>query len=341
MHKAIAREPAQRYAKAQAVVEDLNRFLEGRPILARRVSTAEQAWRWCRRNPWLAGLAAALLLALVSGTIVASILAARAKEQAGRAELEAMRANKSAADLKGSLDRSNALTEQLKSSLHESDRRMTALHFEQAQVALEKGETGVGLLRLIECWRSAVAAGDLGWQDTARLNLGAWQREYPTPSLVFQTTQFSRVTTQSPVELSEDGKTLISAEMSLVSTAGEIRRWDVATGRPLGAPLSLPDISNSGSIPLYAIRRDAGAVVHTRQAAGKSEVVYLDVASGRVLGHPIELQRPAGALALTPDGKTVAITQGTAARLWDPYSGKPLGPPLAAQVLHLSDRVQS
>ena len=102
--------------------------------------------------------------------------------------------------------------------------------------------------------------------------------------------------------------------MSLVSTAGEIRRWDVATGRPLGAPLSLPDISNSGSIPLYAIRRDAGAIVHTRQAAGKSEVVYLDVASGRVLGHPIELQRPAGALALTPDGKTVAITQGTAAQ---------------------------
>ena len=66
VHKAIAREPGQRYASAKALAEDLNRFIDGRPIQARRVSVPERAWRWCRRNPWLAGLSAALVLALVA-----------------------------------------------------------------------------------------------------------------------------------------------------------------------------------------------------------------------------------------------------------------------------------
>ena len=53
--KAIAKEPGDRYATAQALGEDLERFLEDRPIRARRSTTVEQCWRWCRRNPWLAG----------------------------------------------------------------------------------------------------------------------------------------------------------------------------------------------------------------------------------------------------------------------------------------------
>ncbi len=59
--KAIAREPAERYASAAALAEDLQRFLDDKPIKARRVTAAEQAWRWSRRNPAVASLAAGLL----------------------------------------------------------------------------------------------------------------------------------------------------------------------------------------------------------------------------------------------------------------------------------------
>jgi serine/threonine-protein kinase len=67
VEKAIAREPAGRYPTAAAMAEDLQRFLDDKPIKARRVSAAEQSWRWARRNPAVASLAVGLLLALLAG----------------------------------------------------------------------------------------------------------------------------------------------------------------------------------------------------------------------------------------------------------------------------------
>ena len=66
--KAMAREPSHRYATAAELAEDLRRFLEDRPIRARRVGPWERAARWCRRNPAVAALSAAVALALVGGT---------------------------------------------------------------------------------------------------------------------------------------------------------------------------------------------------------------------------------------------------------------------------------
>ncbi len=64
VHKAIAREPDRRYIDAEALAKDLGRFIEGRPILARRVSAAERTWRWCRRNPVIAGMLVMMVAAL-------------------------------------------------------------------------------------------------------------------------------------------------------------------------------------------------------------------------------------------------------------------------------------
>lgn len=64
IEKAIAREPAQRYATASELRDDLRAFLEDRPIAARKPSTFEQAWRWGRRNPLPATLAMLSMLLL-------------------------------------------------------------------------------------------------------------------------------------------------------------------------------------------------------------------------------------------------------------------------------------
>ncbi len=66
--KTITADPHHRYVSAEALAEDLQRFLDDRPILARRATPAERVWRWSRRNPALAalsGTALALGLALL------------------------------------------------------------------------------------------------------------------------------------------------------------------------------------------------------------------------------------------------------------------------------------
>jgi serine/threonine protein kinase len=88
--KAIDREPARRYQSAEAMVQDLARFVEDKPIGARRITSAERLWRWCRRNPALAGLAAAVLVLLVVMAVGSSIAAVHYQDLAGQ-EQEARR----------------------------------------------------------------------------------------------------------------------------------------------------------------------------------------------------------------------------------------------------------
>jgi TolB-like protein/tRNA A-37 threonylcarbamoyl transferase component Bud32/Tfp pilus assembly protein PilF len=60
----LERDPKARYQTADALAEDLERWFEGRPIIARPVGAPARAWRWSRRNPILgAAVAACLLLA--------------------------------------------------------------------------------------------------------------------------------------------------------------------------------------------------------------------------------------------------------------------------------------
>jgi WD40 repeat protein/tetratricopeptide (TPR) repeat protein len=73
--KCLRKDPSQRYVCAEALADDLRRFLDGRPIRARRSSTLERGWRWCRRNPLLAAnslaAAAAILILAVVSTVAA------------------------------------------------------------------------------------------------------------------------------------------------------------------------------------------------------------------------------------------------------------------------------
>lgn len=82
--KAIARDPAHRYQTAVDLADDLKRFLDDRPIRARRTSAIEHFWRWCRRNPALASVSAVavlLLLMVVAGASARYVHRARNLER--------------------------------------------------------------------------------------------------------------------------------------------------------------------------------------------------------------------------------------------------------------------
>jgi len=65
--KCLEKEPNRRYPSALALAEDVDRWLQGMPILARPIGPMTKAAMWCRRNQALALLASLLMLALVGG----------------------------------------------------------------------------------------------------------------------------------------------------------------------------------------------------------------------------------------------------------------------------------
>jgi serine/threonine protein kinase/Flp pilus assembly protein TadD len=90
--KCLRKDPQQRYGSAELLAEDLERWRNGEPILARPVGAAEKAWRWCRRRPVVAGLLLAVLIALVVGLVVSNWFYLRekaARQQAVAAQQEA------------------------------------------------------------------------------------------------------------------------------------------------------------------------------------------------------------------------------------------------------------
>jgi hypothetical protein len=76
--KATAKNPAERYATAQELADDLRRFLDDRPVLARRPGLLERARKWSRRHRAVVGSAVACLLLLLVGLAVSTLLIARA-----------------------------------------------------------------------------------------------------------------------------------------------------------------------------------------------------------------------------------------------------------------------
>jgi WD40 repeat protein len=106
--KCLAKEPARRYGSAEALAEDLDRWLEGRPIAARPVRAPERLWRWCRRNPAVATTTTLAMLALVALGVIAMAAAIRDRENVAllaRQELESLRKEKQGEEREREKDR--------------------------------------------------------------------------------------------------------------------------------------------------------------------------------------------------------------------------------------------
>ena len=83
--KCLDKEPSRRYASAKELAGELRRYLDGKPIRARPLGPTQRLWRWCRRRPVVAGLAASLLVTLVVGSAISSFFAVLANQRAREA----------------------------------------------------------------------------------------------------------------------------------------------------------------------------------------------------------------------------------------------------------------
>ena len=158
--KCLEKDSRQRYASADALAEDLNRWLGGEPIAARPVGNAARVWMWCRRNPVLAGAAGLVAASLV---VVAVLSVLYARQQARLAEAKTVVASEQTRRA----DEQAEAAARISSLLTESKRRVAVLNYERGQAACEQGQIGLGLLWFVESLRAATDAGDPVWKNIA------------------------------------------------------------------------------------------------------------------------------------------------------------------------------
>jgi WD40 repeat protein/serine/threonine protein kinase len=343
--KAIARDPAQRYQSPAEMADDLKRFVEDRPVRARRVGDAEKLWRWCRRNPGIAVLGAALAAVLVLAT-AASLLAAgyfnrlrwseaRAAqserdarhdaEQAGNAERWGRyRSNIAAASAALQLQNSAAA----RSALEEApkEHRGWEWHYlhnqlDGASLVLPGPGRPIKAFALSPSGRQVAACyvghNEAYLYDLATGKLDAILRGHSAPV--------------TSVAYRPDGK-----QVATIGNDQTLRLWDVETGREFAH--FTPEVAPPGPDrdPRLVYSPDGGRIASSGWSAATSRL--WDAATGKeiaVLANWQEAPRP---IAFSPDGKRVAVGDREFVRLCDAGTGRQLAVlgPHAKSVLRLA-----
>ncbi|MDX2037323.1 MAG: serine/threonine-protein kinase [Isosphaeraceae bacterium] len=97
--KCLEKDSSARYGSAEALAEDLQHLLRGEPIAARPLGRVDRARRWCRRNPVVAALGAAVGFLLVAGLIGSIAGGVVIDAQRRRAEEKAAQARRAVDDM--------------------------------------------------------------------------------------------------------------------------------------------------------------------------------------------------------------------------------------------------
>jgi serine/threonine protein kinase len=84
--KCLEKDQARRYASADDLADDLGRFLEQRPILARRTSIVGRAWKWSKRRPAATALIAVAALSTIGFVVGSQWYSAQVRWERDRAE---------------------------------------------------------------------------------------------------------------------------------------------------------------------------------------------------------------------------------------------------------------
>jgi len=223
-HKCLHKEPGRRYATAMVLGEDLQRFQEGLPVQARPVGRLERGWRWCHRNPVVAGLLATVALLLLLGAGGGTGLALWALTEKGRADNQAEQARTEAR---------RADTEKIKVE-QERDRAEWSAYVNRitlAQVEWEHGSAELAWGHLQACQRKLC-----GWEYNYLAN-----RFNKIPTFRGHTGQVLSVA------FSPDGKRIVGG-----SADQTLKVWEADKGRWSRNPGKHPPSPRGNLFPRYA-----------------------------------------------------------------------------------------
>ncbi|MBI2927677.1 MAG: protein kinase [Verrucomicrobia bacterium] len=359
--KCLEKTPHRRYPTALALAEELGRFLRREPILARPIGVMGKAWRWCRRNPALATLGAAVNLLLIALAVGGPIMASQQ-----RAAAERYRRLAYAGDVKAAHDwwqranlqqAVNALDRHVPQAGQSDLREFAWRHVNRLCQPYRQTRTlqAASIVFHLATTPDSQWLAESGTFDFVRI----WDLESGTdvPAREFKADESGESHYAGPVSFSPDGRYFVTGGFSKERNKKGLQIWDRTTwqrltnypelaGRscdfsPDGKLLAVavdsavvllrvhgdweqlrPPLTNHTSV-VWSVRFSGDGQRLVSASADKTALVW-DATTWEpvtVLSHTNSVYNA----LFSPDARQVATASGETVRLWDPATQRELG----------------
>jgi WD40 repeat protein/tRNA A-37 threonylcarbamoyl transferase component Bud32 len=292
--KCLEKEAGKRYQTAKDLGDDLRRYLDGSAVLARPIGRTARLWRWSKRNPVIAGLAAAIALLLLAISVVSFAGYVRTEELRQQAE--------TLAGEKTVLAESETALRRRSEGLNAGF--LSQLGFSQLDFSAQQSPADAALLFAYAARASAEGSSQ---QRNNLIRAARWG------DLAFKpvaAVTHSGAAVDSLVIYPNGPDFLIAKHLD-----DSITLWDLRTG----APLALPDALQN---PAAATWDSRGETLALGLATGNVEVLsFPDLKQRFTIEHSGRLS----ALAFSADGSLLAIGSRVL-RIWDVRKNAAAGP---------------